>query len=173
MDTLNYQYLNSPVGELKIGCYQDQLCLLDYRYRKQRDLIDQRLLKGLEPGRRIEQQERATPLHELTVQALERYFDRQIQRFDLPIKTVGSQFQHRVWTALMAIPYGATRSYAQIAEQMGQPSAVRAVANADGANALAILIPCHRVIGKNGALTGYAGGLTAKRKLLDLESAWI
>ena len=88
----------------------------------------------------------------------------------MPIRTIGNDFQKRVWKALQQIPCGETRSYLQLSESLGNPKAIRAVASANGANALSILIPCHRIIGSNGELTGYAGGLNAKKKLLELEN---
>ena len=89
--------------------------------------------------------------------------------FDLPLLTVGTPFQRAVWELLTEIPFGGTRSYAWLAAQLGHPRAVRAVAAANRANALSIFIPCHRVVGSDGSLTGYAGGLAAKRLLLGLE----
>ncbi|HEY5093493.1 MAG TPA: methylated-DNA--[protein]-cysteine S-methyltransferase [Candidatus Eremiobacteraceae bacterium] len=90
--------------------------------------------------------------------------------FDVPIKLIGSPFHVRVWEALRAIPYGATVSYGQLAKQLGDPDGARAVGSANGANPIVIIVPCHRVIGANGSLVGYGGGLHRKRVLLDLES---
>ncbi|MDO4573105.1 MAG: methylated-DNA--[protein]-cysteine S-methyltransferase [Clostridia bacterium] len=100
---------------------------------------------------------------------LEEYFDGRRLEFDLPLAPQGSEFQRRVWRALLDIPYGQTRSYADIARQIGQPRAARAVGMANHRNPLPILIPCHRVVGQDGALTGYAGGLAVKEALLRLE----
>lgn len=97
------------------------------------------------------------------------YFDRQLQAFDLPLDMRGTPFQREVWQALTAIPFGATCSYRQIAERIGRPRAVRAVGAANGANPVPVIVPCHRVIGSNGTLTGYAGGLALKQRLLELE----
>ena len=88
---------------------------------------------------------------------------------DLPIETGGTEFQRSVWQALRAIPHGQTRTYGQLAETIGRPTAVRAVGLANGANAIAVIVPCHRVIGRDGTLTGYAGGLERKQWLLELE----
>ncbi|MBB4154954.1 methylated-DNA-[protein]-cysteine S-methyltransferase [Sphingomonas jinjuensis] len=98
------------------------------------------------------------------------YFAGTRTRFDLPLDLRGTDFQRAVWTALCVIPFGETRSYADIARAIGRPSAVRAVGAANGRNPLSIVAPCHRVVGSNGALTGFAGGLAAKRWLLDHES---
>ena len=97
------------------------------------------------------------------------YFACQLTEFDLPLAPAGTPFQRRVWAALQAIPYGQTWSYAQLADKIGQPTAVRAVGLANGRNPIALVIPCHRVIGSDGSLTGYGGGLDRKRFLLDLE----
>ena len=98
------------------------------------------------------------------------YFDGKRETFSLQLDFVGTEFQKKVWAALLAIPFGETRSYAQIAVQIGSPKAVRAVGAANGKNPLCIIAPCHRVIGSNGKLTGFAGGLKAKAILLKLES---
>lgn len=97
------------------------------------------------------------------------YFRGDLRDFDLPLAPVGTPFQQRVWRALRAIPYGRTASYRDVAVAIGQPAAVRAVGLANGRNPLPIVVPCHRVIGSDGSLTGYGGGLEAKRFLLDLE----
>ena len=103
------------------------------------------------------------------VRQLDEYFAAQRRVFDVPLLTVGTPFQRAVWELLTEIPFGGTRSYAWLAAQLGHPRAVRAVAAANRANALSIFIPCHRVVGSDGSLTGYAGGLAAKRLLLGLE----
>ena len=103
-------------------------------------------------------------------QQLSEYFNQQRKAFDLPLAPVGTQFQQNVWQQLCAIPYGETCSYADIAKQLNNPNAVRAVGSANGKNPISIVVPCHRVIGANGTLTGYAGGLTRKAALLTLEN---
>jgi len=100
---------------------------------------------------------------------LDAYFSERLREFTVPLAPRGTPFQMRVWTALRTIPYGSTTSYGAIAGQIGTPSAVRAVGAANGANPIPIVIPCHRVIGANGSLTGFGGGLDRKRFLLDLE----
>jgi methylated-DNA-[protein]-cysteine S-methyltransferase len=103
------------------------------------------------------------------VEQLKAYFAGERREFDLELEPVGTNFQRRVWEALLTIPYGETRSYGQIAEQIGSPGASRAVGLANGHNPIGIIIPCHRVIGANGSPTGYGGGLDRKRALLELE----
>ncbi|WP_421238760.1 methylated-DNA--[protein]-cysteine S-methyltransferase [Aeromonas enteropelogenes] len=100
----------------------------------------------------------------------EDYFAGRLQRFTLPLAASGTEFQQAVWQALCDIPYGETRSYGDIARAIGKPNAMRAVGAANGRNPLSIIVPCHRVIGQNGSLTGYAGGLEIKKALLQLEN---
>lgn len=103
------------------------------------------------------------------VEQLAAYFAGDLTEFDLTYQLAGTEFQRRVWTALLTIPYGETRSYGQLATQIGAPTASRAVGLANGRNPISIIVPCHRVIGSNGSLTGYGGGIDRKRALLDLE----
>lgn len=112
----------------------------------------------------------ANPTLTAAAAQLGEYFAGKRQRFDLTLDPQGTEFQRKVWNALAAIPYGETRNYREIAEAVGTPRAVRAVGAANGRNPLPIVVPCHRVIGADGKLVGYAGGLTVKRILLDLET---
>ncbi|MCC6661886.1 MAG: methylated-DNA--[protein]-cysteine S-methyltransferase [Phycisphaerales bacterium] len=102
---------------------------------------------------------------------LSAYFAGGLRRFTVPLAVRGTEFQVKVWEALRRIPHGQTRSYATVAGEVGRPSAVRAVARANGDNRIAIIIPCHRVIGSDGSLTGYGGGLWRKERLLEIEGA--
>lgn len=101
---------------------------------------------------------------------LDAYFVGELQRFELPLNPTGTAFQREVWAALRTIPYGETRSYGEIAEQIGRPGTARAVGLANGRNPLSIVVPCHRVVGASGSLTGYGGGIERKQLLLDLEA---
>jgi methylated-DNA-[protein]-cysteine S-methyltransferase len=106
---------------------------------------------------------------------LDAYFAGELTRFDIPLSARGTEFEQRVWDALVEIPYGETRSYGELARELGVPGAARAVGHANARNPISIIVPCHRVVGSTGKLTGYAGGLEAKRKLLDHErgvSSW-
>ena len=132
--------------------------MLETQLARLRKLLDIELIPGDSPH-----------FDELRRQ-LEEYFDGQRTSFDVPLMVPGTPFQQTAWEALRTIPHGETRSYQQQAEAIGRPEAVRAVARANGDNRIAILIPCHRVIGKNGKLTGYGGGLWRKKALLDLEA---
>jgi methylated-DNA-[protein]-cysteine S-methyltransferase len=113
--------------------------------------------------------EDAGPFGQVTRQ-LDEYFAGDRTEFDLPLHPIGTPFQLEVWEALTAIPYGEVRSYGQVAEQLGRPGASRAVGLANGRNPIAVIVPCHRVIGASGSLTGYGGGIHRKRLLLDLEA---
>ena len=104
-----------------------------------------------------------------TMSQLQAYFAKELTQFDLPLAANGTPFQQQVWQALTMIPYGQTWSYQQLADAIGNPKAVRAVGLANGKNPISVIVPCHRVIGKNGKLTGYAGGLERKQTLLKLE----
>ena len=108
---------------------------------------------------------------EQTRQQLDEYFNGRRTRFDLPLAPHGNEFQHRVWQLLTEIPYGETRSYGDLARELGNATLAQAVGAANGRNPLSVIVPCHRVVGADGALTGYAGGLTRKRFLLDLEES--
>lgn len=165
MNRIEIQYYKSWIGEMILGSFEGQLCLLDYRYRRMRTTIDQRICKGLS----AECVEHDNDILMETRKQLDEYLLGNIVRFDIPVLMVGSDFQKKVWNALLDIGYGETASYGELAQKIGAPNSVRAVASANGANAISIIIPCHRVIGSNGELTGYAGGLPVKKKLLELE----
>jgi len=160
-------YFKTPYGELILGSYQNKLCLCDWRYRKMRTRIDQRITKGLQTT----YQEGSSEITEKTKQELTQYYKQERRDFSIPLLFVGTEFQKKVWETLVQIPYGTTQSYLQLSRSLHNEKAIRAVASANGANAISILVPCHRIIGSNGKLVGYAGGLTQKKKLLELEGA--
>lgn len=161
------KHYNSPIGSLTIGSYQDKICLCDWTYRKMRTSIDNRIKEGL----KSEFHEGSTPIIEETILQLNEYFKNKRKVFTIPLLFVGTNFQRSVWEALLTIPYGQTFSYLKLSKQLGNEKAIRAVAAANGANSISILVPCHRIIGSDGNLIGYAGGLSAKMKLLELENA--
>ncbi len=167
MNNIEIQYHRTPHTEFILGSYQEALCLLDFRYRKMRQTVDSRLRRGLSAAFI----EKDNPLLRQTREQLDEYLGGERKKFDLPLKMVGSDFQQSVWNALMEIPFGETASYLDLAKTINHERAVRAVANANGANAISIIIPCHRIIGSNGELVGYGGGLPMKKKLLDLEKS--
>lgn len=157
---------NSPCGELILGSYGGKLCLCEWAAGCRTKAIIDRMCREL--GTVYE--ESMSDVAAKAKRQLDEYFAGGRRTFDIPLTAAGTDFQKKVWDELMLIPYGRTVSYKEVAERIGRPSAVRAVANAVGANPVSILVPCHRVIGSGRTLTGYAGGLAAKKFLLELES---
>jgi methylated-DNA-[protein]-cysteine S-methyltransferase len=155
---MRYCYFSSPVGELLLA--GDRTAL--------RQLSFPRSAHPRKPEADWERSE--TDFRDALLQ-LKGYFAGKVRRFELPLAPEGTAFQQEVWRALQTIPYGETLSYGGLARQIGRPTAVRAVGAANGRNPIAIIIPCHRVIGTGGSLTGFGGGLSTKRKLLALEGA--
>lgn len=156
-----------PVGKLIIGSYNDQLCLCDWDTEKRRATIDRRIQRHLHAN----YCGGYTEIIDQTIRQLAEYFAGQRTAFDIPLLFTGSDFQNAVWNELTHVPYGTTLSYAELAQRIGRPNAVRAVANANAQNPISIFVPCHRIIGSNHKLTGYGGGLPAKEALLRLENA--
>jgi AraC family transcriptional regulator of adaptative response/methylated-DNA-[protein]-cysteine methyltransferase len=166
-DNITYKIIQSPVGELIAGTTESGCCLFEFGDRGGIERIRARMMKRY----RLEMKEGTNSLlSEIEKQSSE-YFNGKRREFELPIDQKGTAFEKRVWEALMGIPYGETRSYGEIAAQLGKPGAARAVGRANGMNYLAVIIPCHRVIEANGALRGYGGGLWRKRWLLEHEGA--
>ena len=162
---IEIQYYKTKFGEFILGSFKNKLCLFDFRYRKMRVKVDYRIKNILNAEYLIQNNK---ILKEVKKQINE-YFSARRKDFEVPILTVGSTFQKKVWKSLLNVKYGETASYLDIAKDIRNEKAVRAVASANGANSLAIIIPCHRIIGSNGKLVGYGGGLSIKKKLLDLE----
>ena len=162
--TAAWTLLPTPVGELLLTT--DGAALTAVFFERHRDGHDERPEALRRPDRRDDDH----PVLAAARTQLGEYFDRAREVFDLPLAPAGTAFQQRVWAALLAIPYGRTTTYGEIASRLGQPpGASRAVGLANGSNPISIIIPCHRVIGADGSLTGYGGGLDRKRYLLDLE----
>ncbi|MFW6089967.1 MAG: methylated-DNA--[protein]-cysteine S-methyltransferase [Gemmatimonadota bacterium] len=157
--------LPTPLGQMIAGAADGRLVLLEFADRRALPSQFERLAKALDclfvPG----EDEVLVRLAE----QLEAYFAGDRREFDVPLETSGTDFQEKVWTALREIPPGTVCSYADVAQAIGRPTATRAVARANGDNRIAILIPCHRVIGSDGSLTGYGGGLWRKKRLLEVE----
>lgn len=162
--TSRYQ---SPAGEMILGSHGNRLCICDWAVERRRATIDRRISRCLNAGF-----EEGAPDDVIrhTIAELDEYFAGERRQFSIPVVFAGSEFQCRVWSELMKIPYGATISYGELARRIGNPKAVRAVAAANATNPISILVPCHRVIGSDRRLTGYGGGLDAKRCLLELEA---
>ena len=165
MDQINIQYYKTKIGEMILGSFDGNLCLLDFRYRRMRTIVDNRIKKGLNADF-VEQDDEVLTK---TKQQLDEYLTGDRKEFDIPLLTVGTDFQKSVWNALMKVPYGTTSTYLQLAKDIDNEKAVRAVANANGANSIGVIIPCHRIIGTNGELVGYGGGLAVKKRFLKLE----
>ena len=159
---LVYMYMDSPVGALKLVAHDQALVAVMWDNEDHKRVRLAELIKNIQH-----------PMLLKVKQQLEQYFAGQRQRFDLPLDFQGTDFQQQVWQALLTIPYGETRSYKDIALQIGNEKAVRAVGAANGRNPISIIAPCHRVIGSGGALVGFAGGLDKKQILLSLEQVQI
>lgn len=159
---LVYMYMDSPVGALKLVAHDHALVAV---------MWDNEDHKRVRIAELIE--DRQHPMLLRVKKQLEEYFAGQRQQFDLPLDFQGTDFQQQVWQALLTIPYGEKRSYKDIAVQIGNEKAVRAVGAANGKNPISIIAPCHRVIGSSGALVGFAGGLDKKQILLSLEQSQI
>lgn len=147
-----YDTMQSPLGDLYIICDPKNLKAIEFK----KSLADKL-------------EKKSTVLSKKVVKQLEQYFAKKRNSFDVPLAPEGTPFQKKAWDALLAIPYGKTISYQDQAIKAGKKAAVRAIGGANGRNPIPIIIPCHRVIGKNGTLVGYAGGLSIKEKLLQLE----
>jgi len=154
---LFYTTIDSPVGNLLMAADAQGLRLVSFESSKRATPVQPEWKQDKAPFAEV-------------IRRLQAYFDGELREFDLPLAPEGTEFQLRVWNTLRAIPYGETISYAQLAQKIGDPKAVRAVGLANGSNPIPIIIPCHRVIGSNGSLTGFGGGLSNKKKLLALES---
>ena len=165
MNFIDISYYKSPVGELILGVYENKLVLCDWRYRAMRDAIDKRICNFFKATYR----EQSHTLQIETATQLDAYFLKNRKDFDIPLALAGTDFQVQVWNQLLKIPFGSRTTYSRFSEILENPKAVRAIGTAIGANAHSIIIPCHRVVGKNNELVGYAGGLAAKSKLLTLE----
>ena len=157
--------INTPIGEMLAIATDEAICMLDFVDSKNW-LTDQEILVKHYGATQVD--EDSFLLSELEKQ-LREYFARERKEFSLPLALVGTSFQEEVWKVLQTIPYGEVRSYKEQATAVGNPKGVRAVANANGKNRISIIIPCHRVIGSDGTLTGYASGIERKQFLLDLE----
>jgi len=159
------KHIKTPVGQMHIGATDDGICLFDFQYRRSVDSIMRRI--QTHTGKTFTEGDH--PHFALLEAQMEEYWQGTRKDFDLPLHLAGTDFQKSVWNGLLQIPYGETRSYKQQSIFLGNEKAIRAVAGANGENGIAIIIPCHRVIGEDGGLTGYAGGLPIKKWLLAHE----
>lgn len=166
IDAIRVHRYRSPVGNLVLGSLDDRLCLCDWDIPSRRTVVDGRLERVLRTGF----VEELSDVVREACRQLDGYFGGKLKEFDIPLLFAGTEFQTAVWDRLRSIPYGLTMSYGELAATLGRPEAVRAVAAAVGANAISLFVPCHRIVGSDRSLTGYAGGLAAKRMLLEMES---
>lgn len=164
---IDLKRIETPLGTMIACAVAEGVCLLEFSDRKMLETEFKLLSKAMNAAIVQGNNQHITVLE----QQLDEYFNGQRTSFDVPLVTPGSDFQNHVWTALRGIPYGQTRTYHQQAAMIGRPDAIRAVANANGMNKISILVPCHRVIGTDGTLMGYGGGLWRKQWLLEMESA--
>ncbi|MEH6570740.1 MAG: methylated-DNA--[protein]-cysteine S-methyltransferase [Halioglobus sp.] len=153
---MNYQLLDTPIGTLRLVSKDGKLARVEFQGQHQ-----------IQADERLE----GNSMLEATAKQLGEYFAGERQHFELSLNPCGTPFQQEVWASLQAIPFGEVRSYKDIAHEVGRPKAVRAVGAANGRNPIPIIVPCHRVIGSDGSLTGFAGGLETKKLLLKLEGA--
>ncbi len=166
-EKINIAYYKTKIGELIIGSYDNKLCLLDFRYRRMRTTVDSRIKKHLNTDFSLREDE-------IILEAkkqIDEYLQGNRKEFHTPFLLLGSDFQKEVWNELLNIHYGETATYLDIAKKIDNPKAVRAVASANGANAIALIVPCHRIIESSGGLGGYGGGVSIKKRLLNLEIA--
>lgn len=147
-----FTHLKTPTGTLQINATEKEIIAISFLFEKPRPAVN------------------PNHLCEEAAFQLKAYFTEKLTKFDLPLRQDGTEFQNKVWKELMEIPFGKTITYGQLATKLGDPNYVRAVGAANGKNPLAIVVPCHRVIGANGSLVGYAGGLQRKKWLLNFES---
>lgn len=163
---VSFQYYDSPCGKIILASTDGNLCLCDWAEKPCAERNIRRLARMMKADFK---EEGSNVLRQAEAQ-LDEYFAGERRVFDLPIHPVGTDFQKKVWGALLEIPYGETRTYKEIAQRVDNLKGIRAVAQAIGANGLCIVVPCHRVIGSDRSLTGFAGGLDAKRTLLRIEN---
>ncbi|GAF19143.1 methylated-DNA-protein-cysteine methyltransferase [Bacillus sp. JCM 19046] len=161
------QRVEAPVGLLTIVATEQGVCQIHFGELKKAHVSAKLTRAGIKP----EWVEQDTEFTQTAIQQLKEYFNGTRSSFTMELDLIGTPFQQRVWTELKTIGYGETKTYKEIAEGIGAPKAVRAVGGANNQNPLPIVIPCHRVIGSNGAMVGYGGGLTNKELLLSLESS--
>lgn len=160
-----FRDFKTPLGPMTGASHEGKICFLEFTDRNRLD----RQLASLDKLYGTERSRESTGELEKLQNELDSYFAGRLREFSLPLDYRGTPFQEKVWSELLKVPYGETRSYGDQARAMGDIKAVRAVASANGRNRIAILIPCHRIIGGDGRLTGYAGGLDRKARLLNLE----
>jgi len=158
--------VKTGIGPMMAGATETHLVMLEFEHRRMYDVQLERVRRALS-GEFVQG---TSPVFEQLTDELDEYFAGRRTGFDVPIRLTGTAFQLKVWKALLRIPSGTTSTYARVAKSIGAPNAVRAVGKANGDNRISILVPCHRLLGSDGQLVGYGGGLGRKKKLLDVEA---
>lgn len=166
-DRMYITHIETELGLMMAAATNKGICMFEFTDYKLIDLE----IRQLEKKFNVPLTQAHHPHFDTLRKQIDEYFKGERQIFDIPLDLLGTEFQKKVWLGLLQIPYGSTISYGTQAKRLGMPSASRAVANANGKNKIAIILPCHRVIGANGSLTGYGGGLWRKKRLLELEGA--
>lgn len=164
MSSIYFETLETPIGTMHVAITPKGIAMFEYPIPERIDAHRKVLLDKFQETKERPKDKIAALKHEIDA-----YFNGKLTRFNLPLDMTGSHFQCRVWESLLTIPYGKTISYLELATHLNDPKSVRAVAQANGQNRIAILIPCHRIVGSNGKLTGYSGGIWRKERLLSLE----
>lgn len=165
LQQINIQFYKTQAAEFILGSFNNKLCLLDYKYRKMRQVLNTRICHTLN-AEFIEQEDKVLSQ---TKAQIDEYFMGERSEFDIPLLMVGSEFEKLVWKSLLNIPYGQTTTYSALLGNLDHDNTLQSVIKANGANSLALIVPCHRVLDDNGGLLGYGGGLPLKLKLLTLE----
>ncbi|MGL4667280.1 MAG: methylated-DNA--[protein]-cysteine S-methyltransferase [Saezia sp.] len=168
--TLYQTTIDTPLGQMTACATEQGLCMLEFPLIERINSHVNALTKALNTPVKLTNESKH-PLFLSLREQLKSYFNKDLHNFDLPLFFTGTDFQKKTWTSLLQIPYGKTCSYSEQACAIGKPTAMRAVAAANGRNKISIIVPCHRVIGSNGSLTGYGGELWRKKSLLELEQA--
>lgn len=174
MEAIFYRSLNCKIGNILLASSNKGVCYLGFLKDKESQAeIHAKLEKVLGKCHLVNEDLEGykSDINQKALEELQLYFEKKLKGFTVPLDLRGTEFQKKVWNELIKIPYGSTKSYKEVAEAVGKPKACRAVGGANHNNPVSIIVPCHRVIGKNGSLVGYGGGLTVKSYLLQLEGA--
>jgi methylated-DNA-[protein]-cysteine S-methyltransferase len=162
---INIQFHKTKYAEFILGSYDNKLCLLDYKYRKMRQALDNKIRKMLN----AEFTEKEDEILCKTKTQINEYFMGERTTFDIPLLMVGTEFEKDVWRSLLKVPYGQTATYSDLVSNSNNINTLKSISKANGSNSIALIVPCHRIIDDNGDLVGYGGGLPLKLKLLNLE----
>ena len=162
---INIQFHKTKYAEFILGSYDNKLCLLDYKYRKMRQALDNKIRKMLNAGFTEKEDEILCK----TKTQINEYFMGERTTFDIPLLMVGTEFEKDVWRSLLKVPYGQTATYSDLVSNSNNINTLKSISKANGSNSIALIVPCHRIIDDNGDLVGYGGGLPLKLKLLNLS----